>query len=138
MYKIPLTALATLWTVSGMLSVAHAWSGQCALGLTECIFVQGNKIPINVAESMVSDCSDFTKNNIGHRVLQMSFTQIHGISGGRRSHPLLRGILAFDSLHDSPLAFNRNLPIEQKYLAIKRACGSVFKSMGTPPPGEDE
>lgn len=117
--------------------IANAWSAKCAMGLTTCVRIQEVEVPLSDAESMVANCRDFTRNNIGLLALRMSYKQIMDISGDRISHPLLRASLAYNSLHDSPLEFNRSLPIEQRYIPVKRACGYVFRAMRTPPP-EDE
>lgn len=107
------------------------------MGMTKCIQVQDKEIPLAEVESMEANCRDFTSNSIGRRVLGMSYKQILDISGERISHPLLKASLAYDSLHDSPLVFDRSLPIEQRYLPVKRACGFVLRALRVAP-REDE
>jgi hypothetical protein len=107
------------------------------LGLTECVSILGKEIPRRDAEVMASDCRDFTRNNAGNRALRLSTKEILDMSRGNISHPLLRASVAYDSLHDSPLAFDRSLPIEQRYFPVKRACASVFRAVRQAPPAED-
>ena len=68
----------------------------------------------------------------------MSYKQILEISGERISHPLLKASLAYDSLHNSPLVFDRSLPIEQRYLPVKRACGFVFRALRVAPRADED
>jgi hypothetical protein len=116
---------------------ALAWSVRCSLGLAQCIQIQNQEIPIAVVERMATDCADFMRNNNGIRVLRMSWRQIQEVSGGHIDHPLLRASLAYDSLHDSPLRFDRRLPIDKRYFSVKRACGHVFLALRIAPPSED-
>ena len=130
-----LTAVVIL---GGAPMAAHGWSAKCAMGLTKCILVQSKEVPVKEVESMETECRDFTRNNIGRRALRMSYKQILEVSGERISHPILRASLAYDSLHDSALVFDRRLPIEQRYMPVKRACGYVFRAMRTSPPEEED
>jgi hypothetical protein len=130
--------LIALILFAGATSQAQAWSAKCAMGLTKCILIQDVSVPVSEAESMEINCRNFTRNNIGRRVLRMSYKQILEVSGERISHPVLRASLAYDSLHDSALDFDRSLSIEQRYFPVKRACGYVFKAMRTSPPEEED
>lgn len=117
---------------------AHAWSAKCALGITECISLQGKQLPLTEVELIEANCRDFTRRNIGRIALNMSYKQIREITGERLSHPLLRASLAYEFLHNSELVFDRSLPIRQRYLPVKHACGFVFRALRTPPPEEEE
>lgn len=95
-------------------------------------------MPVSDAESIVDNCRDFTRRDIGLRVLRLSTKEILAISGGKFSHPLLMASIAHDILYDSPLKYDRLLPIEQRYIPMKRACGQVFRDMHEPPPTDEE
>lgn len=111
---------------------ANAWSPRCALKLTLCVTVQGKTIPFSEAQSMVDYCRDFTRNNIGRHVLHMSLQQIHEVSGGEISHPLLKASIAYQMLQDSSLNYDRSVPIEERYFHLRRACAQVFRAMRIP------
>lgn len=109
---------------------SYAFSPSCALGLKTCVKIQGSAIPLEDAERILDECSDFTRGNIGARALRMSFAEIERVSGGNLSHPLIRASFAYDYLHDSSLRFDRSSPIEQRYLPLRRACGEAYRDMG--------
>jgi hypothetical protein len=117
---------------------AHAFSPKCALKISQCATIQGKSVPLSDAEEMVQNCRDFTRRNIGARVLRMSVKEILDATAGRPMHPLSLAHFAYESLHDSPLEFDRKLPIEQRYGPVKRACAQVFRDMREPMPQDDE
>ncbi len=129
----PVSLAASLLAANG----ASAWSVNCAVGWSRCVQVQGQQVPVDDAFSMVDACRDFTRDNIGQRVVRMSLAEIHDQSRGRINHPLLRASVAYDDLLRSPLKFERSLPVEKRYLALRRACGQVFQAMRVDP-SEDE
>lgn len=129
-----LHSLIFVLTIATTGSQAQAFSARFSLRLTDCVSVQGKRMPASDAERIVSDCREFTRRNIGARVLRLSVKEIHDASGSRLTHPLLKAHMAYDSLHDSGLNFDRALPIEQRYWPIKRARGQVFRDMREAPP----
>lgn len=114
-----------------------AFSPSCALGFKRCVTVQGSTMPVDDAEQIIEACRDFTRRNIGARVLRMSLVEIHRVAGDNLNNPMLRASLAYDHLHDSGLKFDRSASIESRYLPVKRACGQAFRDMRVPLP-EDE
>jgi len=116
---------------------ASAWSLSCAVGWGRCVQVQGQRVPVDDAFRMVEACRDFTRDNIGQRVVRMSVAEIHDMTRGRVTHPLLKASYAYDELLGSPLKFDRSLEGGKRYLAMRRACGQVFQAMRVDPP-EDE
>ncbi len=133
--KLPLSLLVFFALLGGTVPV-YALSPRCFFNVASCVSVQGKSIPISDAEEMVEDCRDFTRRNIGARVLRMSVREIMDASSGSPMHPLFLAYSAYASLHDSPLDFNRDLPIEQRYAGVKRACGQVFRDMRVLPPND--
>lgn len=114
-----------------------AFSPSCALGIKSCVTIQGAAMPVDSAEHIIEACRDFTRRNIGARVLRMSLADIHRLAGDNLHNPMLRASLAYDYLHDSGLKFDRSAPIESRYQPVKRACGQAFRDMRVPLP-EDE
>lgn len=131
------SSLLVFFALLGGTVPAYAFSPKCFFNVTSCVSVQGKSMPISDAEAMVEDCRDFTRRNIGARVLRMSLKEIMDASSGSPIHPLFLAYSAYGSLHDSPLDFNRDLPIEQRYAGVKRACGQVFRDMRVLPPSDD-
>lgn len=116
---------------------ANAFNPKCELKMTQCVSVQGATIPLATAEGMVQNCRDFTRRNVGARIVRMSVKELLDASGGRPMHPLSLARFAYDALHDSPINFDRRLPMEQRYGPVKRACGQVFRDMREAPPEEE-
>lgn len=114
-----------------------AFSPSCALGFKRCVTIQGSATPVSEAEQIIEACRDFTRTNIGARVLKMSLADIYRVAGDNPQNPMLRASLAYDYLHDSGLKFDRSAPIESRYLPVRRACGQAFRDMRVPLP-EDE
>jgi len=114
----------------GVQPVAEASWLYCKAKPADCIPIQGRLIPFDAAEEIIERCRDFTRNNIGATALRMSFVEVMDRTGGAFGHPLLRAWIAYSSLHDSPLRFDRSLPIEQRYYPLRKACGEAFRDMG--------
>lgn len=129
--------VSTLAALVLVANSASAWSVSCAVGWSRCVQVQGQRVPVDDAFRMVDACRDFTRDNIGQRVVRLSVAEIHEKTRGRASHPLLSASYAYDELLGSPLKFDRNLQGGKRYLAMRRACGQVFQAMRVDPP-EDE
>lgn len=108
---------------------AAAYNVSCAIGLSNCVVVQGQKIPQEKAVQIVNHCRDFTRNNIGARYVQLSTAEIIKIAGKNALHPLYLAMFAYDQLHDSELKFDRSLPFEKRYIPVRRACGELFRDM---------
>lgn len=100
--------------------------------------VQGQQVPVDDAFTMVDACRDFTRDNIGQRVVRMSVAEIHEKTRGRASHPLLNASYAYDQLLGSPLKFDRSLEGGKRYLAMRHACGQVFQAMRVGPPQDED
>ena len=127
-----------IFTLVGGATQVRALSPKCALRLTECVSVQGKSTPRTDAVEMVQNCRDFTRRNIGARVLRMSVKEILDATQGKPLHPLSLAHYAYDLLHDSSLDFDRKAPIEHRYGPVKRACAHVFRDMREPMPQDDE
>lgn len=103
----------------------------CKFKSTDCTYIQGTLIPFDKAEAIIEDCRALTRNNIGVRAMNMSWDSAMKASNGNTSHPLLRAQLAYQGLHDSPLKFDRSIPIEHRYPQVRQACGQAFGDMQT-------
>lgn len=123
--KLFITAIA-LGTAS--LGAQASWL-HCKFKPADCISIQGVLIPFDKAESIIEDCRALTRNNIGARAMRMSMDEVNRASNNNVSHPLLMAQLAYSGLHDSPLKFDRNVAIEQRYPHVRLACGQAFSDM---------
>lgn len=110
----------------------------CILGLAQCVSIQSKDVPLRDAEAMAEDCRDFTRRNVGAIALRLSQKEILERSRQNLNHPLLRASIAYSALHDSPLQFDRSLPIEQRYFPVKRTCGLVFHAVRQAPPSDED
>ena len=61
--------------------------------------------------------------------MRMSFASVMKESGGDIRHPLLMAQLSYENLHDSPLKFDRTVPIAKRYEHVRQACGQAFGDM---------
>lgn len=113
---------------------AVAFSPSCALGIKSCVTIQGAAMPVDSAEQIIEACRDFTRRNIGAKVLRMSLAEIHRVGGANLNNPMLRASLAYDHLHDSSLKFDRSVLIESRYQPVKAACRQAFIDMRVPLP----
>ena len=101
---------------------AFAFDISCSFGAM-CISTQGTKIPSKKVIEMSEYCGDFTRNDIGQRVLKMSIKEINVSAGTNINHPVFSAFYAFDKLRDTPLKFTRRPNVEDMdYYEIKRAC----------------
>ncbi len=106
---------------------ANAFSFSCMAGAS-CIASQGTKIPSKTAIWMLERCEDFTRNDIGRRVLSMSVKQTLEATNGQAMHPLNVASYAYDQLAESPLRFDRRQRLEDtKYIQIKLACAELLR-----------
>ncbi len=111
--------LAALFLVP---NYASAFDVSCTLG-AQCISTQGTKIQSKKVIEMSEYCGDFTRNDIGQRVLKMSIKEINVSAGANINHPVFSAFYAFDKLRDTPLKFTRRPNVEDMdYYEIKRAC----------------
>jgi len=108
---------------------AHASWLHCKLNAADCIPIQGTLIPFDEAEGILDNCRALTRNNIGAVAMSMSMAKVMDVANEDPSHPLLRAQLAYMALFDSPLKFDRSIPINQRYPYVRMACGQVFSAM---------
>ena len=108
---------------------AHASWMYCKLNAADCIPIQGALVPFDDAEAMLEDCRSLTRGDIGATAMRMSIAKILDVSKNNPTHPLLRAQLAYSTLHDSPLRFDRTIAIEHRYPHVRLACGQVFSDM---------
>lgn len=77
---------------------------------------------------MLEFCNDFTRGNVGARVLKLSVSEILKIGNGNVNHPVSQASYAFDRLYDGPLEFDRSeRDSSTKYLSIRRSCGRLHQ-----------
>lgn len=127
------TANAVVMSLAIAFSPASkAFSPSCTFGLKDCATILGVSMPVDDALRIVDECRDFTRANIGARVLRMSFVEIEKVAGRNWNHPLIRALGAYEYLHDSSLKFDRSLPIERRYASVRYACGHAFRAMRVP------
>lgn len=131
--------LSAVFVAIACCAPAFSWgfSPSCALGLKMCVKIQGVTMTFDDAERITNECRDFTRGNIGARVLRMSTNDILNAVKGSHNHPLIRASVAYDYLHESSLKFDRSLPIEKRYFPVRRACGEAFRDFGVPWPEDD-
>lgn len=108
---------------------AHASWLYCKINASDCIPIQGVLVPFDKAEAIIEDCRSLTLNNAGSIAMRMSMAKVLDVANNNPSHPLLRAQLAYTSLHDSPLKFDRTIPIEQRYPHVRLACSQAFSDM---------
>ncbi|MDX9716286.1 MAG: hypothetical protein RBT67_02830 [Thauera sp.] len=98
----------------------------CKFSPANCTYIQGSLIPFDEAEIIIEDCRSLTRGNVGAAAMSMSVDRVMSMSNGNISHPLLMAQLAYNSLHDSALKFDRSTPIERRYAHVQRACAQAF------------
>lgn len=101
----------------------------CKMNPTDCTYIQGKLIPFDKAETIIEDCRALTRNNVGAVAMRMSLDEITKTANNNMNHPLLRAQLAYMALHDSPLEFDRSIPIERRYPLVRLACSQAFADM---------
>ncbi|WP_087865809.1 hypothetical protein [Comamonas thiooxydans] len=121
--------IATLICLSMLATASQASWLSCKLTPANCTAIQGVLIPFGEAESIIEDCQSLTRDDIGATALRMTMDRARKIANNNRNHPLLRAQLAYGRLHDSPLRFDRNINIEQRYPHVRRACSQAFADM---------
>lgn len=68
-------------------------------------------------------CDDFTRNDIGRRVLKMTIKEINVFGGVNINHPVVNAFYAFDKLRDTPLKFTQKANVDDTdYNEVKRSC----------------
>lgn len=98
---------------------------RCSLGAL-CIDTQGTRIRSKDVVSMLESCDDFTRSNVGARVLRMTSSEIAKASNDRVNHPLAMAEYAWQQLYDSPLKFDRKEPNPATmYASIRQACARL-------------
>lgn len=119
--------LKVLLSVAAVLALNSANAAvACSLGLTICISTQGTRIPSAKVIAMLERCDEFITDDIGTRVVRMSQKQMLDQSKGKMT-PIALAWYAYDELHDSPLQFDRTLPMERRYQPVKRACLQLLR-----------
>ena len=119
--KVIAVMLGTLLYIEG----AVALNLRCSIGATVCVATQGTRIPSSQVLEIMSNCDDFTRNDLGRRALRMSLKEIHDSANGRLT-PLVLASEAFGYLYDSPLMFDRKGNAEETdYWQIKRSCRQI-------------
>ena len=121
-----------------MLTVSHGECHAdlgCSIGWTICISTQGTMIPSKNAVEMLDYCDDFTRNNIGYRVLSLSFPEIlkanedYEKRTGQVISPLMKAHFSWKKLYDSDLRFDRRqTPSPAQYAQIKRSCAELHRN----------
>ncbi|OQW85701.1 MAG: hypothetical protein BWK72_20930 [Rhodoferax ferrireducens] len=108
-------------------SIAFCFDLSCTFGAT-CISTQGTKIPSKKVIELSGYCDDFTRNDIGRRVLKMSFNEINIVAGKNINHPVFSASYAFDKLQESELNFIRQANVEDTdYNQIKLSCVQLLR-----------
>ena len=114
----------TFYTIS---VAAFGFDVRCSFG-ARCIASQGTKIPSSKVIEMMDLCNDFTRGDIGSRMLKISMKEIMDASRGSPTHALTVAEYAFDQLRDSPLAFDRKSNTEDtSYFEIKKSCSQLVR-----------
>ena len=102
--------------------MVFAFDISCSFGAS-CISTQGTNIPSKKVIEMGEYCDDFTRNDIGRRMLKMSIAEIMALTGKNVNHPVFSAFYAFDKLRDTPLKFTRKANVEDTdYNEVKRSC----------------
>lgn len=101
----------------------------CKFKSSDCTYIQGRLVPFETAEAIIEDCRSLTRYNIGAKAMVMSLNEVMRLSSGNINHPLLAAQLAYSSLHDSPLKFDRSIDIEKRYPHVRLACAQAFADM---------
>ena len=109
--------------------ISYASSFYCIVNPKDCVPIQGALIPFDDAESINFNCERLLRNNIGARAMTTSFEKIMQDTNKNTSHPLMQAHLAYESLHDSHLKFDRTLTISPRYPQVRQACQQVFQVM---------
>ena len=121
-----LRGTALICCMAMLIAPAQASWLYCKFKPSDCTYIQGTLMSFATADAIIEDCRALTRGNIGARAMNMSVHSIFAESKGKSSHPLLAAYLAYDSLHDSPLKFDRRVPIENRYPYVRQACGQAF------------
>lgn len=109
-------------SLSLMCATVHAFSPSCLIWY-KCIESQGASIPSGRAIEMIQRCGEFTKDELGKEILQMTFQEVTLSSQGNIEHPIFRAYSAFMELYASPLAFDRKSNVEDiSYEQIAKSC----------------
>ncbi len=117
---IACAALAVCWPTMAL-------DVRCSLGAL-CIDTQGTRIRSKEVLSMLESCDDFTRSNVGARVLRMTSSEIMKASNNKVNHPLAMAEYAWHQLRDSPLKFDRKEPNPATmYASIRQACARLHQ-----------
>ena len=102
--------------------LVFAFDISCSFGAS-CISTQGTKIPSKMVIEMGEHCVDFTRNDIGRRVLKMSIKEINVNGIENINHPVFKAFYAFEKLRDTPLKFTQKANVKDTdYNEVKRSC----------------